>query len=274
MGAYEPWRDVFQTVEAVLDGSLDTALVLLDQVRQAGALFNQSPLRERLYVQLALATGRVDAATARWQTLRSLPDMRSAAPYAASSLHLVRGDIAMEAGELRDAEEAAQQALALTTAELPLVAVDAVELLAVVLARRQRTDDAGRLLGATEAFRERTGYRLRFPLRCAQVDALRPELDALDLSNGAALSLADAVALAQGTRGKRGRPSFGWDSLTPTEARVVELVSEGCSNSEIAEKLFIGVATVKTHLVHVYEKLGLRSRTELAAAAARREPSC
>ena len=54
---------------------------------------------------------------------------------------------------------------------------------------------------------------------------------------------------------------------------MVELVGSGCSNAEIAEKLLVGLSTIKTHLVHVYEKLGLRSRTELAAAAARKEPT-
>jgi DNA-binding NarL/FixJ family response regulator len=91
------------------------------------------------------------------------------------------------------------------------------------------------------------------------------------LAEGAALSVADAMNLARGTRGKRGRPSFGWDSLTPTEERVVDLVGEGLTNQAIADKLFVGVATVKTHVVHIYEKLGIRTRAELAGAAARRE---
>ncbi len=55
------------------------------------------------------------------------------------------------------------------------------------------------------------------------------------------------------------------------EARVVELVAAGLPNKEIAKKLFVSLATVKTHLVHVYAKLDVRTRAELAAAAARRQ---
>jgi DNA-binding NarL/FixJ family response regulator len=51
---------------------------------------------------------------------------------------------------------------------------------------------------------------------------------------------------------------------------VVELVAAGLPNKEIAQKLFVSLATVKTHLVHVYGKLDLRTRAELAAEAVRR----
>ena len=79
-----------------------------------------------------------------------------------------------------------------------------------------------------------------------------------------------AVAYAQRARGERGRPSHGWESLTPTEGRVVELVAQGMTNPQIAEELLMGRATVKTHLMHVFAKLGVASRSEVAAMAARR----
>jgi DNA-binding CsgD family transcriptional regulator len=63
---------------------------------------------------------------------------------------------------------------------------------------------------------------------------------------------------------------LGWDSLTPTEIEVVRLVAEGLSNPQIGSRLFIGAGTVKTHLAHVFAKLGVGSRAELAAAASRR----
>ena len=47
--------------------------------------------------------------------------------------------------------------------------------------------------------------------------------------------------------------------------------SDGPPNKEIAKKLFVSLATVKTHLVHVYAKLDVRTRAELAAAATRRQ---
>ena len=89
-------------------------------------------------------------------------------------------------------------------------------------------------------------------------------------SRGAELSLADATELVRRGRGERRRPDFGWDSLTPTESRVVELVAAGLPNREIAAKLFVSLATVKTHLVHVYGKLDVRTRAELATAATTR----
>ena len=84
------------------------------------------------------------------------------------------------------------------------------------------------------------------------------------------MSLAEAATYAQRGRGERGRPSHGWESLTPSEERVVALVAAGLPNREIAAKLFVSLATVKTHLVHVYMKLDLRTRAELAVAATRR----
>ena len=53
--------------------------------------------------------------------------------------------------------------------------------------------------------------------------------------------------------------------LTPTEGRVAELAALERRNREVAEALGIGVKTVETHLTRVYRKLGVRSRTELAA---------
>jgi DNA-binding CsgD family transcriptional regulator len=54
------------------------------------------------------------------------------------------------------------------------------------------------------------------------------------------------------------------DDLTPAERRVAALVAEGRTNREVAAALFLGERTVETHLSHVYAKLGIRSRTELA----------
>ena len=74
---------------------------------------------------------------------------------------------------------------------------------------------------------------------------------------------------AQRGRGERKRPTSGWASLTPTECDVVRLVSEGLANKDIAARLFVSPPTVQTHLTHVYTKLGLTSRVQLAQEAAR-----
>jgi DNA-binding CsgD family transcriptional regulator len=91
-------------------------------------------------------------------------------------------------------------------------------------------------------------------------------------AEGGALSRGDAVAWLRRARGARKRPSHGWESLTPTELEVVRRAAAGLTNPQIAEQLLIARATVKVHLSHVYAKLGVRNRSQLAAAAAKRFP--
>ena len=54
------------------------------------------------------------------------------------------------------------------------------------------------------------------------------------------------------------------EGLTPAEQRVADLVANGRTNAEVAATLFLAERTVASHLTHVYAKLGVRSRTELA----------
>lgn len=56
-------------------------------------------------------------------------------------------------------------------------------------------------------------------------------------------------------------------SLTPRELEVLKLVASGSSNREIGRALLLSEATVKSHLVHIYDKLGVRSRTSAVAVA-------
>jgi DNA-binding CsgD family transcriptional regulator len=84
------------------------------------------------------------------------------------------------------------------------------------------------------------------------------------------LSTEDGIAYAQRGRGERKRPSTGWASLTPAERDVVRVVSEGLAKRDIATRLFVSPRTVQAHLPHVYTKLGLTSRVQLAQEAARR----
>jgi DNA-binding CsgD family transcriptional regulator len=64
------------------------------------------------------------------------------------------------------------------------------------------------------------------------------------------------------------RPAFGWDSLTDTERRIVELVAQGLSNRQVASQVFLSVHTVAFHLRHVFWKLDVSSRVQLARLAA------
>ena len=83
------------------------------------------------------------------------------------------------------------------------------------------------------------------------------------------MSTEEAIAYAQRGRGERKRPTSGWGSLTPAELEVVQLVGEGLPNEDIATRLFVSPRTVQAHPTHVYTKLGLTSRVQLAQEAAR-----
>jgi DNA-binding NarL/FixJ family response regulator len=67
--------------------------------------------------------------------------------------------------------------------------------------------------------------------------------------------------------------SAGTDQLSARELEILALVAEGFSNKEIASRLFISNATVRTHLMHIYEKLHVRCRTEAAAKYLRSNPA-
>jgi DNA-binding CsgD family transcriptional regulator len=65
------------------------------------------------------------------------------------------------------------------------------------------------------------------------------------------------------------RPSVGWAALTPTELSVINLVKDGLTSREIGAQLSISRRTVETHLAHIFSKLGISSRVQLAIAYAR-----
>ena len=66
-------------------------------------------------------------------------------------------------------------------------------------------------------------------------------------------------------------PLTGLDSLTPSERRVAQLAAEDLSNKEIAQSLFVTVKTVEVHVTHVYRKLDIGSRRQLATALRQRQ---
>ncbi|MFI6521126.1 response regulator [Spirillospora sp. NPDC050679] len=59
-------------------------------------------------------------------------------------------------------------------------------------------------------------------------------------------------------------------ALSPREIETLELLARGLSNRQIAKELFVSEATVKTHLVHIFAKLGVDTRTAAVAAAVER----
>jgi DNA-binding CsgD family transcriptional regulator len=77
--------------------------------------------------------------------------------------------------------------------------------------------------------------------------------------------------MATDSRPDARRPtSSGWECLTESELQVTALAAEGLTNRQIGERLFISPRTAETHLAHVYRKLQVSGRAQLAAEAARR----
>lgn len=109
------------------------------------------------------------------------------------------------------------------------------------------------ILDAVEA--GATGYLLK--------DAPPEELAAAVRTAAAGRSaLAPAIALKLMDRMRT--PAV---ALSKRETEVLQLVADGLSNQQISRQLFVSQATVKSHLVHIYTKLGVDSRTAAVAAA-------
>jgi DNA-binding NarL/FixJ family response regulator len=103
----------------------------------------------------------------------------------------------------------------------------------------------------------------------AAVAEARAALDTFERI-GAARDADAAVALIRdlGGNGRR-RPTAGRSGLTGRETEVLELLGEGCSNADIAERLVISRRTAEHHVASVLSKLDLRNRAEAAAHATR-----
>jgi len=69
--------------------------------------------------------------------------------------------------------------------------------------------------------------------------------------------------------GERPLPTGTPEGLTPQEMKVLRLVGDGLSNRQIAERMQVAPSTVRSHLKHLYSKLGLRSRSEAVSYALR-----
>jgi DNA-binding CsgD family transcriptional regulator/tetratricopeptide (TPR) repeat protein len=249
--------------------ALPTGTSAAEQFRAAGGLkiIAINPIAD-----VTLAQGDV-AAARRWaEELVGI----------ASGCHLAvalssRARVAAAEGEPEQAERDAREALAVAAAtDAHLITADALECLAGLVGDAGGHREAARLYGAAEACREVTGA-VRFKIYdggyATAVGAVRDALGHSDFESawaeGAAMSTREAIAYARRGHGGRKRPASGWGALTPTERDVVRLVSEGLANNDIASRLFVSPRTVQSHLTHVYSKLGVSSRVQLAQEAAR-----
>ncbi|MFI9380689.1 LuxR C-terminal-related transcriptional regulator [Kutzneria sp. NPDC052558] len=130
-------------------------------------------------------------------------------------------------------------------------------------------DQQGRLRSDLDLHHRALAIRVEHGLRLGCVDSVEAIAGLTGLDH-TAMSLDAAIEYVRRTRGPRSRPNAGWASLTPTELGVAKLAAAGLNNPEIAAELFMSRGTVKTHLSHIFAKLGIGNRTELATMAAGR----
>jgi predicted ATPase/class 3 adenylate cyclase/DNA-binding CsgD family transcriptional regulator len=230
------------------------------------------------WADLALVEGDVVEARRRLDTVAdSLVSVHSV--HARSRLALRLAAIALIEHEPGEAERQAHEALALAAAEdLAWETLHALELLAQVAAATDSHVEAARLAGAVARIRMDTGIGLRLAWHgdhfdaalTSAVESLGPDEYQAAWDQGHALDTFEAIAYVTRTRGERKRPNFGWDALTPTEHAVVAHISAGLTNRQVGAAMFVSPETIKTHLSHVFTKLGVSTRSELAAVATRR----
>ena len=191
--------------------------------------------------------------------------------------------LACETGDLDTADALAGHAASLAVdAEIPHRQANALHcrgLLdsdgAQLLRAAARYDDASRPLLRAKAFEAAARCFVEADDR---VEARAAFTQAVEIyaTLGAAADVARIQArfrahgIRRGPRAKHRQVRSGWESLTPTEMKVADLVQSGLSNPEIATRLFLSKRTVATHVSHILKKLNVHSRTDIAREAALR----
>ena len=226
------------------DGQQDEAYAVLagcwDRYVRLGHALEYRVLGPDL-IRLALASGDPDRARAVAAAVAGLAEQNQIPSLAGAALRC-RG---LADG---DAETLAAAVRAYPPGTRPLELAGACEDAGAAFARQGHPDRARPLLEQALTIYE-------------QLDADR------DLARAEA-ALRQA-GIRRGRRGPRGRPKSGWASLTPAEQAVAALVADGLTNPQIGARLYISGRTVQTHLVHVFAKLDIASRAQLAARVTR-----
>lgn len=269
-------------VKALIDfaeGRLaDAEVACQDAIAKANAMGvpRASRMSLPLLSEIRLAKGEIDSSRADSEeaiTLAQEVEFNQLLLWA----NLARGRVARAEEDLVLADQCCYDALQIANERPDKVGmIDALELLAGLTADREAHSEAARIFAAAQALRESIGY-VRFPsMRKAYESdlanirvALAEEKFNAAWNEGAAMSQSQVVANALKRRGTRKRPSTGWQSLTPTEVEIVKLVAQGLTNPQIGERLFVSPRTIQGHLGRIFAKLGISSRSELAAEAAR-----
>lgn len=259
-------------------GDLETARELLEVVVAGGA--DGAWLLCRAVVLLGevlFAAGDLDGTLARARQAIEISERVGSSSLFATGRELL-ARLAIERGEWTEADALAHEALAVRfeIGGLPWLP-QSLDRLAQVAAGLESYLEAARLVGAADRARSDLGLVRWAPdgplyddIELTLTDSLGADAYFAARAEGGALPLDEAIGWARRARGARKRPSGGWESLTATELQVVELVSQGMTNQQVAKRMFISPGTVKVHLGHIFQKLDLHSRSELVALAVRR----
>ncbi len=275
--ALRHWLALSAYASGDLDAAEATAAEIVRIGRGVGSRMDES-IGEWLLATLAHRQGRHDEARGHLEASRALSsDPRVPWPLGRSLLGLAQ--LAEEDEDIEAAWELAHDGLEVLDGYGDRIGtVAALETIAGLAVALGETERSLRLLAASQRFHtDESIARFPFEAECFERarTAAHAALDPADASAcwdaGSELSLADAVAYARRGRGERRRPMVGWASLTPAERDVVRLVAEGHTNAAIGQRLFVSVNTVKKHLSHVYAKVDVDGRADLAAQVARRD---
>lgn len=232
-------------------------------------------------IEAAIDLGELDLAKTQ------LGQMQKRVQQTQHAIAVIKADslaarIALLEERYRDCEELAHSALSAVQDTKMWVYLPAVveALASATAAAPQSAQESARLMGGADAAVASMGLRRSHASLQRRADTLSRLNDSIgeevvkqSLQQGSEMSFTELITYAQRGRGERKRPSHGWESLTPTELEVAGWVAEGLSNAQIGTKMFISTGTVRAHVSHIFIKLGLTSRTQLAAEAMRRKAS-
>jgi ATP/maltotriose-dependent transcriptional regulator MalT len=255
----------------------------LDAAAAALARIDEPAMRERVDYALLLE------ARARLALLRG--DAQAALSDAESARQLLDGVYAMRAplfdrrptealaslasGDHARARQVAQELLEVTrTIDAPAMIARALRVLGLIETGSRQLE----LLAEAVSLAEQAAPRLEHVRalvdygaalrRADQRSAAREPLQrGYELAvGGGALALAERARVELAALGARPRKDISArDRLTPSEQRVAAMATDGMTNKQIAQALFVTLKTVEGHLHHVYQKLGISGRSELRA---------